>query len=69
MPDRGKERDGTDGIALPSSLLPSWEQTAAAHGHTGNTAPAALTCMGFTAPAPALGFRQPHRSWVVKWMC
>lgn len=47
MPDRGKERDGTDGIMLPSNLLLRWEQTAATHGHTGDTAPAtlpSLTC-------------------------
>lgn len=42
MPDRGKERDGTDGIMLPSNLLLHWEQTAAAHGHARDTAPAML---------------------------
>lgn len=46
MPDRGKERDGTDGIMLPSNLLLCREQTAATHGHTGDTAPDGEPCLG-----------------------
>lgn len=37
MPDRGKERDGTDGIMLPSNLLLCQEQTAVAHGQQWHT--------------------------------
>lgn len=47
MPDRGKERDGTDGIMLQSSLLLCRQQTAAACGHTGDRVLAmlpSLTC-------------------------
>lgn len=45
MPDRGKERDGTDGIMLPSNLLLRREQTAATHGHAADTAPATLATL------------------------
>lgn len=68
MPDRGKERDGTDGIMLPSNLLLRWEQTAATHGHTEGTAPAVLpgltrsrgsSCPGFWAASQgAVGVKQ-----------
>lgn len=43
MPDRGKERDSTDGTVLPSSLLLRGEQAAGTNG-----------CPG-TAPAPPRG--------------
>lgn len=58
MPDRGKERDGTDGIVLPSNLLLRWEQTAATRGHVEDPAPAtppSLTC----SRAPSLGSCPP----------
>ena len=55
MPDRGKERDGTDGIVLPSNLLLRREQTAATHGRAGDTAaatPPSLTCSRGALPRP-----------------
>lgn len=58
MPDRGKERDGTDGIVLPSNLLLRWEQTAATRGHAEDPAPAtppSLTC----SRAPSRGSCPP----------
>lgn len=64
MPDRGKERDGTDGIMLPSNLLLHREKTAATHGRTGYMAlamPSSLTCSQGAASGPSMGFGQPCR--------
>lgn len=42
MPDRGKERDSTDGSVLPSNLLLCGKQTAVTNGRTGDATPAPL---------------------------